>query len=243
MFVLIPMEILSIVDVIKTKKELQCVNDTVVWCNLARARCIASGVYFPITAAAVLHSSMSRPWTSLAYLIHLIFAVVLLLILKNWNLQFLIPCVYLQFSKASFFYTMSALRLCGVLIRNTAIPSQQQRLPILVPIALKLKNQINAPQQQRQQSRGFKNFGHKPTPEPNVSQYYNAFIGIGIFICLLDWKWWELKRFFEWKLQLFRICTAIWANCKFIFSKPVLGCSAWKTTNRVLCLASTAKLE
>lgn len=103
-----------------------------------------------------------------------------LLILKNLHYAFVFAV----------FYIMSALRLCGVLVRNTAIPSQQQRLPIFVPIALKLKSLINAPKlQQQQQSRGFKNFGHKPTPEADVSKYFNAFLGIGTVLCLLDWRW------------------------------------------------------
>lgn len=79
--------------------------------------------------------------------------------------------------------TMSVIRLCGVLTKSSLL-SSQQRLPVLVPIAFKLKDS----QSFKQQFRGFKNLGHKPTPEPKVSQYFNAFVGIIFFSCLLDWR-------------------------------------------------------
>lgn len=39
------------------------------------------------------------------------------------------------------------------------------------------------------QHRNFKNFGHKPIPEPFVSKLWYAFLTTTFFLCCLDWNW------------------------------------------------------
>ena len=82
---------------------------------------------------------------------------------------------------------MSSLRLCGLLAKRS-IFVQSKQLPLLVPV-IKSSHELISSSVNKQQYREYKNFGHKPTPVPRISQYFHFFIGLGIFICVLDWKW------------------------------------------------------
>ncbi|CRK93605.1 CLUMA_CG007137, isoform B [Clunio marinus] len=82
---------------------------------------------------------------------------------------------------------MSSLRFCGALLAKNTILSQSKIVPMTVPIGFKVRDASKSTFRQ-EHYRGFKNFGHKPTPVPGVTKAFHFFIGFSLFLCLLDWK-------------------------------------------------------
>lgn len=84
---------------------------------------------------------------------------------------------------------MSSLRFCGILAKQAL--SKQQRFgfnaPLLVPVALRLTKDLNS-SLQLQQHRGYKKFGHEPTPVPNITRIWHLVMGIMFLTCTLNWK-------------------------------------------------------
>ncbi|CAO1319525.1 unnamed protein product [Diamesa serratosioi] len=84
---------------------------------------------------------------------------------------------------------MSSLRFCGVLAKQVLI--KQQKLgfnaPLLVPVALRLTKDLNS-SVQLQQHRGYRKFGHEPTPVPDVTRIWHLVMGLMFLTCTLNWK-------------------------------------------------------
>lgn len=71
-------------------------------------------------------------------------------------------------------------------IRKTVL-TPRQAVPWL-PSYLHNEEQCGMPN--KQQRRNFKNFGHKPQPEPMFTKLWYSFIVLTFVGCAVDWKGW-----------------------------------------------------
>lgn len=104
----------------------------------------------------------------------------------NLDLVALAICIFNIFSPSTHLqHSMSSLlRFSSQAARLTAVIKHSKyatNMPLLVPIGHRVRSEY-------QQSRGHKNFGHKPTPIPNMTRLWHLFTGGMIIVSLLNYK-------------------------------------------------------
>lgn len=111
----------------------------------------------------------------------------------NSDLEVAAICIYSFFSLSLHLQLSmsSLLRFSGQAVRLTAVVKQSKyatSLPLIVPIGYRVKSSFGSEWNGHQQYRGHKNFGHKPTPIPNLTRLWHFFTGAMIIGCLLNYK-------------------------------------------------------